>query len=137
MKPSPLHENFTNIATKQVCINYSKESHRAFGPSLPPKMYWERTKFLGSKLGCIAVRLFNTIANSVPSERAFSCHHLIHDARRKRLTPETADQLAFILMNVRVFTRIYGNTGLTRLSDLSLNDVVDLENDMYARISVW
>ncbi|KNB15464.1 hypothetical protein FOXG_21339 [Fusarium oxysporum f. sp. lycopersici 4287] len=60
----------------------------------------------GSKLAALAVRIFGTIANSVPSERSFSAVNFLHSKARNRLTPANADKLAFIYMNERVLERI-------------------------------
>lgn len=43
----------------------------------------------------------SAIANSVPSERAFSGMNYIHSKARNRLTPARANQLQFIHMNAR------------------------------------
>ena len=60
----------------------------------------------GSKLATLAVRIFGTIANSVPSERSFSAVNFLHSKARNRLIPANADKLAFIYMNKRVLERI-------------------------------
>jgi hypothetical protein len=60
----------------------------------------------GSKLAALAVRIFGTIANSVPSERSFSAVNFLHSKARNRLTSANADKLAFIYMNERVLERI-------------------------------
>jgi len=55
----------------------------------------------GSQLAPLAVRLFSGIANSVPSERAFSAMNYIHNRYRNRLTAENAEMLIFVFMNWR------------------------------------
>src|SRR5258706_474249 len=53
----------------------------------------------------LAVRIFEAIANSVASERAFSAMNLIHSKLRNRLGAEKAHKLIFIYMNQRVLDR--------------------------------
>ena len=55
----------------------------------------------GSRLAPLAIRLFSSIANSVPSERAFSAMNYIHNRYRNRLTAENAEMLIFVFMNWR------------------------------------
>ena len=55
----------------------------------------------GSQLAPLAVRLFSSITNSVPSERAFSVMNYIHNRYRNRLTAENAEMLIFVFMNWR------------------------------------
>ena len=52
-------------------------------------------------LGPIARRLFQTPANSVQSERAFSTMNYIHSDLRNRLTTERAHKLQYIFVNKR------------------------------------
>ena len=49
----------------------------------------------------MARRLFQTPANSVPSERAFSTMNYIHSDLRNRLTTERAHKLQYIFVNKR------------------------------------
>lgn len=60
----------------------------------------------GSKLAALAVRIFGTATNSVPSERSFSAVNFLHNKARNRLTPANADKLAFLYMNERVLERL-------------------------------
>jgi len=95
----------------------------------------------GSLLGSIAVRVFTTICNSVPSERSFSAVNWIHSKARNRLLPVNADMLAFIFMNSRVLQRLQaedpdmslvlglGETQLMRWEDLSEDQLLTFEND--------
>jgi hypothetical protein len=71
-----------------------------------PRMYWQRMANLGHPLGDIAVRIFSTLSNSVPSERSFSTMNLIHTQFRNRLASEHADALAFVYHNARVLDRL-------------------------------
>jgi hypothetical protein len=54
------------------------------------------------ELARIAVTIFETPANSVASERAFSCMGLITTAIRNRLKAERSTKLVYIHMNQRV-----------------------------------
>ena len=53
------------------------------------------------RLAILAQRVFNTPANSVPSERSFSVQNLLHSKTRNRLTADRAEKLEFIYINVR------------------------------------
>jgi len=55
----------------------------------------------GSLLALLAVRLFSSITNSVPSERAFSAINYIYNRYRNRLTAENAEILIFVFINWR------------------------------------
>ena len=55
----------------------------------------------GSQLAPLAIRLFSSITNSIPSERAFSAINFIHNRYRNRLTAENAEMLIFVFMNWR------------------------------------
>lgn len=71
-----------------------------------PRIFWlmqlEHTKIIGK----LAVRIYSTPANSVPSERSFSCQNFIHDKKRNRLGPEKVDKLTYIYMNTRVLNDV-------------------------------
>lgn len=69
-----------------------------------PTAFWQ--SFLSipqhQELARIAVTIFETPANSVASERAFSCMGLITTAIRNRLKAERSTKLVYIHMNQRV-----------------------------------
>jgi hypothetical protein len=98
-----------------------------------PLRYWN--SYLHHKshkqLAQLAVRIFETIANSVSSERAFSAMGLIVTKLRNRLGPEKADKLIFIYMNQRVLDK-HGDILLGDWVDKSDNDQVDLEELLLA-----
>ncbi|RKK64095.1 hypothetical protein BFJ69_g16797 [Fusarium oxysporum] len=81
----------------------------------------------GSKLAALAVRIFGTIASSVPSERSFSAVNFLHSKARYRLTPANADKLAFIYMNERVLERI----------TQSQNQPLDYRNEVDSTVVSW
>jgi uncharacterized protein (DUF2267 family) len=87
-----------------------------------PVRYW--TSYFNSKdhdgLARFAVRLFQTVVNSVASERAFSAMRLIISKLRNRLSPEKANKLIFIYMSQRV---------LDQAGDLLLEDWVEKEDE--------
>lgn len=66
-----------------------------------PSSFWSCAKIQTPRLGGLATRIFNTAANSVPSERAFSAMNFIHSRIRNRLKTDRADMLLFIYMNIR------------------------------------
>ncbi|KAL5610541.1 hypothetical protein FOBRF1_006658 [Fusarium oxysporum] len=71
-----------------------------------PAMAWQCLLNQGSILARVAVKVMNTLANSVPSERSFSAISFIHTKARNRLTPMHADMQAFIFMNDHVIDRL-------------------------------
>jgi hypothetical protein len=91
-----------------------------------PNAFW--LSFLGSdihmKLASIALRIFNTPANSVASERAFSAMGLISSKLRNRLKEAKTGQLIYIHMNQRVLDK---NTTLIDWQDGSEEEKVELE----------
>jgi hypothetical protein len=77
------------------------------------------------------VQIFETIANLVASERAFSAIGLIVTKLRNRLGLEKADKLIFIYMNQRVLDK-HSDILLGDWVDKSDNDQVDLEELLIA-----
>jgi hypothetical protein len=71
-------------------------------------------------LAQLVVRIFEAIANSVASERAFLAMNLIHSKLRNRLGVEKANKLIFIYMNQRV---------LDRNSDIFVSDPVEKSSE--------
>lgn len=71
-----------------------------------PKDVWTRLNAYGAAVAPIACRIYGSLANSVPSERSFSATNFIHSKHRNRMSPEVADQCAFIYMNSRVLARL-------------------------------
>jgi len=72
-----------------------------------PILFWKSYLFdqNHSVLAKLAVRIFEAIANSVASERAFSAMNLIHSKLRNRLGSVKAHMLIYIYMNQRVLDR--------------------------------
>lgn len=72
-----------------------------------PVLYWksylhDQTHYILARLG---VQIFEAVANSVASERAFSAMNLIHNKLRNRLGSKKAHKLIYIYMNQRVLDR--------------------------------
>jgi hypothetical protein len=97
---------------KEVCVLFLefRTCASVFGLTYPsathydnPIAFWE--SYLHNEahwvLAQLVVRIFEAIANSVASERAFSAMNLIH-SKRSRLGIEKANKLVFIYMNQRV-----------------------------------
>jgi len=74
----------------------------------------------------IAIRLFRTPCNSVPSERSFSVQNSIHDKVRNRLLPTRTDKPIYIYMNRRVLDRQEGDH--YRWEQLEDEEMVQLED---------
>ena len=69
------------------------------------------------------MRLLETHANSVPSERAFSAMNLTATKKRNRLSVEKLNKLCYIYMNSRALS--HPHKGLIHLSD---NGLIQIEN---------
>jgi hypothetical protein len=78
----------------------------------------------------IALRLFRTPCNSVPSERSFSIQNIIHDKKRNRLLPEKTNKLMYIYMNRRVLDRRQGQ--IVRWEQLNEEQLLELEDELLA-----
>lgn len=91
-----------------------------------PLAFWQT--FIGTEehkyLARIAVTIFETPANSVASERAFSCIGLVTNALRNRLLADRATKLIYIHMNQRILDE---NTLFQDLLNGSEEDQVELE----------
>jgi hAT family C-terminal dimerisation region len=70
-------------------------------------------------LGQIALRLFSTPANSVPSERSFSTQNLIHNKTRRALRSDKVNKLTYIYINTRI---------LRSMGILDEDNSIDLKN---------
>jgi hypothetical protein len=70
-----------------------------------PVAFWRGMKPFAPQLSSLCLRLFHALANSVPSERAFSSRNLVHSRLRNRLGPERADKLCFVHINRRILHR--------------------------------
>ncbi|KAF5706007.1 transposase [Fusarium mundagurra] len=102
-----------------------------------PAMAWQCLLNQGSTLARVAMKVINTLANSVPSERSFSAISFIHTKARNRLTPMHADMQAFIFMNDRVLDRLKDQkyAHKKRWADLEEKDWLELE-DSYLELFV-
>ncbi|PCD25903.1 hypothetical protein AU210_012337 [Fusarium oxysporum f. sp. radicis-cucumerinum] len=100
-------------------------------------MAWQCPLNQGSILARVAVKVMNTLANSVPSERSFSAISFIHTKARNRLTPMRADVQAFTFMNDRVLDRLKDQKYAHKKSwaDLEEKDWLELE-DSYLELFV-
>lgn len=91
-----------------------------------PTSFWQT--FLSIEdhklLARIAITIFETPANSVASERAFSCMGLITNALRNRLLAERATKLIYIHMNQRVLDN---NTTFADWQESTEEEKVELE----------
>jgi hypothetical protein len=76
----------------------------------------------------VAIRLFRTPCNSVPSERPFSVQNIIHDKKRNRHDPARTNKLMYIYMNRRVLDRVEGEP--FRWEHLNDQQLLDLEEWM-------
>jgi hypothetical protein len=67
-----------------------------------PLLFWQMLQTTCPQLSSVARRLLTSIANSVPSERAWSAMNITHTKLRNRLDLTKVDKLQFISFNTRV-----------------------------------
>jgi hypothetical protein len=77
--------------------------------------FWLRLSNTDLALAKLAIRVFSTLANSVPSERSFSATNFLHNKVRNRLSAERANRCAFIYINDRVLERLKPSEGSKRV----------------------
>lgn len=89
-----------------------------------PIHFWDdcESERESSLLPHLARRLASTIANSVPSERAFSTMNLIHSKLRNRLLPDRVEKQIYIHINRRIL-----DSPLRRIDQLTESDWIDIE----------
>jgi hypothetical protein len=92
---------FLNYYTQQESFHRNHDSWR----DRNAKIFWQQHWDTSPVLARLAIRLWNTLANEVPCERAFSALGHIKTKTRSRLTDKHVDQLLFVQMNTRVLTR--------------------------------
>ena len=61
-----------------------------------PILFWQMYMDEDRQLAALATRMLNTLANSAPSERAFSAMKATHTQARNRLSAERVNKLLFI-----------------------------------------
>ena len=82
------------------------------------KVFWSFHLDRVPVLAGLALRVLNTIANSVPCERSFSAMNWVHTPTRSRLTSERVDKLLFIQLNRRVLHRSKQNLDIIDLDEV-------------------
>jgi hypothetical protein len=115
--------DFLNFRAQRGHFAASATAWRGFKDSTPPLLFWQLSHVNARLLSDLAMRLFETPANSVPSERAFSAMNLTATKKRNRLSVEKLNKLCYIYMNSR--TLGHPHKGLIHLSD---NDLLAMEN---------
>lgn len=85
-----------------------------------PIMFWGLMSSFVPELGSLAVKVFKTPSNSVPSERSFSTHKLFHHKRRNKLSADTVNKKVYIHVNQRVLARNYKRGGWINTSEEKL-----------------
>ena len=93
------HIQITNflIRTEQFVI-----FHPVWNLADRPLAFWTETCLESPELGELAVHIFNTPANSVPSERAFSTQNIVHNKTQSNLSSMQTNMLAYIHINKRI-----------------------------------
>jgi hypothetical protein len=87
--------------------------------------FWFSIKDEAPVLAQLVIRILTTIANSVPSERAFSTMKLQHTKLRNRLVPSRVDKLVFIHINQRILAG-----GPRAIYEVREDEVLQLERDL-------
>ena len=67
-----------------------------------PILFWKIVAGEAPDLSALAIWIFSTSANSVPSEWSFSAMNFIQDECRSHLSAEKTDMLTFIYMNSKI-----------------------------------
>jgi hypothetical protein len=96
--------------------------------STDPRMFWIMQTQHAKVIGALAVRIYSTPSNSVPSERAFSVMNFIHRKGRNSLGSEKVDKLTYTYINTRLFRRTEGARFVSDLSEISEEEEVELED---------
>lgn len=95
-------------------------------------MFWGLMSSFVPELGSLAVKIFKTPPNSVPSERSFSTHKLFHDKRRNKLCADKFNKMVYIHVNQRVLDRDYMRGGWINASE---EELVALEDDFVMSVA--
>ena len=108
----PLLERFENLHLRpgQSRLQLANYIHRttpfssnnpAWTHSRNPLAFWTELRFWAPELqvGALAMRIFSTLATSVPSERAFSTQNIIHDKKCSTLSQSSTNMLSYIHVN--------------------------------------
>ena len=93
-----------------------------------PRLWWQYARSGCYKLASLAIRIYSTPANSVPSERAFSTMNYLLDKFRAKSSVDSVDKSIYICMNQRTLRRAAGH--FKTLSDLSDDEVENLEDEV-------
>jgi hypothetical protein len=97
-----------------------------------PYTFWQFASEYSPGLAELAMRLFETPANSVPSERAFSTMNLTHTRYRNRLTVEKVDKICYIHINRRILDRqkMEGHKVKKQFDQLNDEEALELEESL-------
>jgi hypothetical protein len=90
------YEHFLDFRKQEG--SFGSDRH-AWDYSDKPALFWRSMELSSLVLALFARRVLTSIANSVPSERAFSNMNYIHNKLRNQLDVERANKLQFVHMN--------------------------------------
>jgi hAT family C-terminal dimerisation region len=117
IEPHDLHTaQKTFLSYKNRTGNFA-EGTRGWQFVEDPETFWQLHHGECPALATLAYRLQHTLANEVPSERAFSVMKLLKSKTRNKLNDERTNMLLFIQMNLRVLSRSHKNTEQTNQSE--------------------
>jgi hAT family protein len=106
---------------------------RQYDPTVLSSTYDDTNNYFKTsfapELSEIAIRLYNTTANSVASERSFSSMNFIHSKTRNQLQSESVDKLVYIQMNHR-YIRDTVSSGDTEQKTSLIEDIEQEEERM-------
>jgi hypothetical protein len=96
--------DFPNFRAQRGHFAASSTAWKGFKDSTPTFLFWQLSRVNAKLLSELAMRLFETPANSVPFERAFSAINLTATKKRYRLSVEKLNKLFYIYMNSRALS---------------------------------
>lgn len=127
-----------HISIQRAFLNFKRmrqgfESSELWEPEVvnDPYTFWQFASEYSPDLADLAMRLFETPANSVPSERAFSTMNLTHTRHRNRLKVEKVDKICYIHINRRILDRKKEKgKAKTRLDQLNDEEALEREESL-------
>ena len=96
-------------------------------------LFWSLSQGEAPELSSIALRVFHTRPNSLPSERASLASNFITNDWRTRVTSERANKLTFIFMNSKVLRRTEG-TAASTWYNVSEEEEEALEDEAFTQL---
>ena len=93
-------------------------------------MFWQRNRHRAPELATFALRVFNTPASSVPSERSFSAMNYVLHKNHTRMEMERSNQCVYIYMNQRTLRRGIDAGPARSWATIDDSDVILIEDEV-------